>query len=301
MSDIRPPRRDQTKFRQRRSEGCHPATAKRGSPRVRRREAAPSSKPAPKPSDAARWIYGRHAVSAALANPERRWRRLAVLAGHEEEAAALVAGARAVWHGNGGALSLLDHNGFAALLPGGAVHQGLALEVEPLAEPDLEDVVRRAGAAVGRSIIIILDRLSDPQNVGAVLRSAAAFGALALVLPAHGAAPITGALAKAASGALESVPLVRVVNLARTLERLKEEGFWICGLDETAAQPLAGLDLGERIAVVLGSEGGGMRRLVRERCDYLARLPTRPVQPSLNVSNAAAVALYELVRDRAIT
>jgi 23S rRNA (guanosine2251-2'-O)-methyltransferase len=134
-----------------------------------------------------------------------------------------------------------------------------------------------------------------------VLRSAAAFGALALVLPAHGASPITGALAKAASGALESVPLVRAVNLARTLGRLKEGGFWICGLDETAPQPLAGLDLGERIAIVLGSEGSGMRRLVRERCDYLARLPTRPAQPSLNVSNAAAVALYELVRDRAIT
>jgi 23S rRNA (guanosine2251-2'-O)-methyltransferase len=93
------------------------------------------------------------------------------------------------------------------------------------------------------------------------------------------------------------VPLVRVVNLARTLARLKEAGFWICGLDETAPQPLAGLDLGERIAIVLGSEGSGIRRLVREHCDYLARLPTCAAQPSLNVSNAAAVALYELVRD----
>jgi len=301
MSDIRAPRRDQTKFRQRRSEGSHPATAKSGPPRVRPREAAPSSKPGPKPSDAARWIYGRHPVTAALANPERRWRRLAVLAGHEEEAAALVAGARAARHGSDEALRLLDHNAFAAILPGGAAHQGLALEVEPLAEPDLEDVVRQAGVAAGRSIIVVLDRLSDPQNVGAVLRSAAAFGALAVVLPGHGASPITGALAKAASGALESVPLVRVVNIARTLARLKEERFWICGLDETAPQPLAGLDLGERSAIVLGSEGSGMRRLVREHCDYLARLPTRPAQPSLNVSNAAAVALYELVRDRPIT
>jgi 23S rRNA (guanosine2251-2'-O)-methyltransferase len=301
MSDIRPARRDQTKFRQRRSEGSDPATAKRGPPGVRPRAAPPPSKPGPKPSDAARWIYGRHAVTAALANPERRWRRLAVLAGHEEEAAALVAGARAARHGSDAALRLLDHDGFAAILPGGTVHQGLALEVEPLAEPDIEDVVRLAGTIAGRSIIIVLDRLSDPQNVGAVLRSAAAFGALALVLPGHGASPITGALAKAASGAVESVPLVRVVNLARTLARLKEAGFWICGLDETAPQPLAGLDLGERIAIVLGSEGSGMRRLVREHCDYLARLPTRPAQPSLNVSNAAAVALYELIRDRAVT
>ena len=96
------------------------------------------------------------------------------------------------------------------------------------------------------------------------------------------------------------MPLVRVVNLARALDRLKEGGFWICGLDETAPQPLAALDLGQRIALVLGAEGGGMRRLVREHCDYLARLPTLPAQPTLNVSNAAAVALYELARGRPI-
>jgi 23S rRNA (guanosine2251-2'-O)-methyltransferase len=240
-------------------------------------------------------------VTAALANPERRWRSLAVLAGREEEAAALAAGARAARQGTDAALRVLDHHGFATILPGGAVHQGLALEVEPLAEPDLDEVVRQAGAAAGRSIIIVLDRLSDPQNVGAVLRSAAAFGALALVLAGHGASPVTGALAKAASGALESVPVIRAVNLARTLARLKEAGYWICGLDEGAPQALAELDLGERVAIVLGSEGSGMRRLVREHCDYLARLPTRPAQPSLNVSNAAAVALYELVRHRTVT
>jgi 23S rRNA (guanosine2251-2'-O)-methyltransferase len=239
-------------------------------------------------------------VAAALANPERRWRRLLVLAGHDEEAAALVAGARAERYSSDEAVRVLDHPGFAAILPG-AVHQGLALEVEPLAERDLEDVVRHAEATADRSIIIVLDRLSDPQNVGAVMRSAAAFGALAVVLPGRGASPMTGALAKAASGAMEVVPLVRVVNLARALDRLKEAGFWICGLDEAAPQPLAELDLGGRVAIVLGSEGSGMRRLVREHCDYLARLPTRSAQPSLNVSNAAAVALYELVRDRAVT
>ncbi|HJU20561.1 MAG TPA: RNA methyltransferase, partial [Stellaceae bacterium] len=111
--------------------------------------------------------------------------------------------------------------------------------------------------------------------------------------------PAGGALAKAASGALEQVPLVRVVNLARALDRIKEAGFWVCGLAEDAAEPLAALDLGDRAALVLGSEGGGLRRLVRERCDRLARLPTRPLQPTLNVSNAAAVALYELVRRHA--
>ena len=244
------------------------------------------------------WLYGRHAVAAALANPERRWHRLAALAGHEAEARALVSGALATRCSNGEPIRVLDRDDFAPLLPEGAVHQGLALAVEPLAEPDLQDVLRRTATLSGRSVVVLLDQVSDPHNVGAVLRSASAFGALAVVLPMHGSPPVAGALAKAASGALERVPLVRVVNLARALDRLKEAAFWICGLDETASQTLAALDLGERVALVLGSEGGGMRRLVRERCDHLARLPTRTEQSTINVSNAAAVALYELVRDR---
>jgi 23S rRNA (guanosine2251-2'-O)-methyltransferase len=244
-----------------------------------------------------RWIYGRHAVAAALANPERRWHRLATLAGLEAEARALVAAAAAVRRGEGDPIGVLDRGGLAALLPEGAVHQGLALAVEPLAEPDLEDVLRRAATSSVRSVIVLLDQVSDPHNVGAVLRSASAFGALAVVLPRHGAPPVGGTLAKAASGALESVPLVHVVNLARALDRLKDAAFWICGLDETTSETLASLDLGKRVALVLGSEGGGMRRLVRERCDHLARLPTRTEQSTINVSNAAAVALYELMRD----
>src|SRR5262249_6191569 len=157
----------------------------------------------------------------------------------------------------------------------GAVHQGLALAVEPLAMPDLEDVLRHAAGLSGRSVVVLLDEVSDPHNVGAVLRSASAFGALAVVISVHRAPAAAGALAKAASGALESVPLVRVINLARAIERLKEAGFWICGLDAAAGQRLTALDLGERVALVLGSEGSGMRRLIRERCDHLARLPTR--------------------------
>jgi len=244
------------------------------------------------------WIYGRHAVAAALNNPERRWYRLAVLTGQQQEAGTLIATAAAARRGDDEPIRVLDRGDFAALLPEGAVHQGLALAVEPLAEPDLEDVLRRAAILSGRSVVVVLDQVSDPRNVGAVLRSASAFGALAVVLPVHGSPPVSGALAKAASGALERVPLVRVVNLAHALDRLKEAAFWICGLDETASQTLAALDLGGRAALVLGSEGGGMRRLVRERCDYLARLPTRTQQSTINVSTAAAVALYELVRDR---
>lgn len=243
------------------------------------------------------WIYGRHAVAAALANPERRWRRLAVLAGNEAEAQKLLAAAVAERREKeGAALAVLDRDALEASLPPGAVHQGFALAVEPLPQPDLGDLVRELATASGRCVIVALDQISDPQNVGAVLRSAAAFAARAVVVSAHGAPAITGALAKAASGAVDRLPLVHAVNLARALEQLKQAGFWVCGLDETAETSLAKLDLGLRVVLVLGSEGGGMRRLVREHCDYLARLPTAPAQPTLNVSNAAAIALYELLR-----
>jgi len=247
------------------------------------------------------WLYGRHAVAAALANPRRRWRRLAILAGQESEAAALVAAARAERRGRrpepaGEPVEVLDRVAFNLLLPEGAVHQGWALAVEPLDPPDLGDVLRAAEGEPGRSIVVVLDQVTDPHNVGAVLRSAAAFGAAAVIIAEHGAPPVGGVLAKAASGALDCVPLVRVVNLARALDRLKEAGYWCCGLDEKAPPALATLNLGPRVALVLGSEGGGLRRLLRERCDYLARLRTRPALSSLNVSNAAAIALYELVR-----
>jgi 23S rRNA (guanosine2251-2'-O)-methyltransferase len=162
-----------------------------------------------------------------------------------------------------------------------------------------EGAVAQGAMPAGRALIVVLDQVSDPHNIGAVLRSAAAFGAAAVIVPEHGAPLASAALAKAASGALDLVPLVRVVNLARTLDRLKEAGFWSCGLAEDASTPLSAIDLGVRAVLVLGSEGGGLRRLVRERCDILARLPTRPEMPSLNVSNAAAVALYELIRHAA--
>jgi len=224
-----------------------------------------------------------------------------VLAEAETEAAALVAAARAVRRGatadpGGEPISVLDRAGFNLLLPDGAVHQGWALDVLPLEAPDLDDVLRAAEMKGGRSIIVVLDQVGDPHNVGAVLRSAAAFGAVAVIVAEHRAPPVTGIVAKAASGALDSMKLVQVVNLARALDRLKEAGYWCCGLAADAPAALAALDLGPRVALVLGSEGGGLRRLVREHCDYLARLPTRLEQPSLNVSNAAAIALYELVR-----
>jgi 23S rRNA (guanosine2251-2'-O)-methyltransferase len=248
----------------------------------------------PRPRDTGPWLYGRHAVAAALANPARRVRRLLALAETKAELGALAAAAAASLPP--GAPEVLDRREFEQLLPYGAVHQGMALAAEPLPARDIDDVLDGLGEAAAPAIIVLLDQVSDPHNVGAILRSAAAFAARAVVMPEHGAPPVTGALAKAASGALEAVPLLRVTNLARTLDRLKEAGFWCLGLEEDAAQTLDAIDAGARIALVLGAEGSGLRRLTRERCDLLARLPTRGEPASLNVSNAAAIALYELSR-----
>jgi 23S rRNA (guanosine2251-2'-O)-methyltransferase len=242
------------------------------------------------------WIYGRHAVAAALANPARRCRRLLALPETAAELQTLLAEAAAKLTRDA-EVRTVTREELAALLPPGAVHQGLALAADPLPAADIEDVIDRAAAGAARALVVVLDQVSDPHNVGAVLRSAAAFGALALVVPEHGAPPVTGALAKAASGGLEHVALVRVVNLARSLDRLKEAGFWCIGLDGAAERSLAEAAPDDgRIVLVLGSEGAGLRRLTRERCDLLARLPTRGPVASLNVSNAAAVALYEIAR-----
>lgn len=236
------------------------------------------------------WLYGRHVVATVLANPKRRIRRLVAVA----DALDWLEGKRAEAAARVPQPETLDRGALETLLPEGAVHQGVALLSDPLSEPALEDIIAEAGES---ALVVLLDRVSDPHNVGAVLRSAAVFGASAVVVPEYGAPEITGVLAKAASGAVEHVPLLRVVNLARAMDALKEAGFWCVGLDEAAERTLAGAAPKGRVALALGAEGAGLRRLTRERCDLLARLPARGAIQSLNVSNAAAVALYELTRD----
>ena len=240
------------------------------------------------------WLFGVHPIEAALGNPRRRLHRLL----HTVEAAAQHAPILAAAQRRPGGAPRLEaatRETLDRLLPPGAVHQGLAMQTEPLPATDLFAVCDDLADAA-RGALVVLDQVTDPHNVGAILRSAAAFGAAAVVVTERHAAAESGVLAKAASGALEHVPLVPVTNLARALETIKEAGFWCVGLAAEAAQTLAAAKLAGRVAIVLGAEGTGLRRLTRERCDLLARLPTAGPIGQLNVSNAAAVALYELAR-----
>lgn len=233
------------------------------------------------------WLFGLHSGLAALHNPARRVGRVLCTAPHRERIEAALA------ERGGAAVEVVEREEIDRRLPPGAVHQGLALHVEPLPDLVLEDAL--AAEAVRRRVVV-LDQVTDPQNVGAILRSAAAFGALALVVQRRHSPPETSALAKAASGGLERVPIIRETNLARAIGDLQERGFWCIGLDPDGGQTLAEAAPQGPAALVLGAEGPGLRRLTAERCDALARLPIGGVE-SLNVSAAAAIGLYELNRD----
>jgi 23S rRNA (guanosine2251-2'-O)-methyltransferase len=237
------------------------------------------------------WIYGHHAVTAALGNPKRQFKRLVATAPAMAEFLAPLNLPK------GRIIERFEGEALNTLLPAGSVHQGLAALVDPLPMIDLvellEDIPEGASAH-----LVILDQVTDPQNVGAILRSASAFGAAGLILTERHAAPESGFLAKAASGALDHLPMVRVVNLARAIEAVKQAGFWCLGLASEGEMMLAEAKPSGRIALVLGAEGTGLRRLTREHCDQLLHLPTSGPIDQLNVSNAAAVALYELVRGK---
>ncbi|HEY2535313.1 MAG TPA: 23S rRNA (guanosine(2251)-2'-O)-methyltransferase RlmB [Xanthobacteraceae bacterium] len=232
-------------------------------------------------------LYGWHTVTAALANPARRIHRLlatenAVRRLADDGIAAKVP------------LELVRPDVLAARLTPDAVHQGLLAEADPLPSPDIEDLA-------ANSIVLVLDQITDPHNVGAIVRTAAAFALAAVITTARHSPEATGVLAKSASGALEFVPIVTVQNLARALGGLKERGFLVVGLDSKGPDDLTAIALRSPLALVLGAEGRGLRQLTRASCDRIAQLELPGAIKSLNVSNAAALALYIATRTIALS
>jgi 23S rRNA (guanosine2251-2'-O)-methyltransferase len=235
-------------------------------------------------------LYGRHAVIAALENPNRVIRKLW---GTRESLGALDLPATLP-------IVYADVADMGRMVPHDAPHQGIVAEVEPLEDIWLGDLLARGEAEEeAHRPILVLDQVTDPHNVGAILRSAAAFNALGIVTQDRHAPPESGVIARAAAGALEFVPWVRVVNLARALDEIAEAGYWRIALDGEAAETLdQALDKTKRVALVLGAEGEGLRLNSINHCDMMAKLPMHPQMESLNVSNAAAISLYACMTRR---
>lgn len=239
-------------------------------------------------------IWGLHAVRAAWLNPARRCHRLWVTeAGRTSMEATLTEGREALLKRPD--VKLVERQELDRLTPPGTVHQGIVLDVAALPEPALGDLI---AGDTPPNLLLMLDQVTDPHNVGAILRSAAAFGAGGVIMTERNAPGTTGVLAKSASGALEHLPQLHVVNLSRALDELQQAGYWCVGLAEEGERDLSALDLTGRTVLVMGAEGEGLRQLTRKKCNELARLPTGGPIGSLNVSNAAAVALYEWKRQR---
>lgn len=231
-------------------------------------------------------LFGTHAVTAAWANPARFVHTLYIT----ENALAdfdLKSPAKRP------APTIVTKEDLDRALPAGTVHQGIALSCQALEEIDLDDMIR-AGDDQPRSMLVILDQVTDPHNIGAILRSACAFGAHGLILQRKHAPEVTGIMAKTACGALEHVPMASETNLSRAIEKCQAAGYFVIGLDEHGEKAIGDLPAYDKCVLVMGAEGPGLRRLIKENCDVLARLPMHGPMPSINVSNAAAVALYAL-------
>jgi 23S rRNA (guanosine2251-2'-O)-methyltransferase len=232
-------------------------------------------------------LFGLHAVEAALRNPARRIQRLLLTENAERRLTETLGPITAK-------IDRVTPRELDRLLGPDTVHQGVVLETEPLPEPQWEELAR---VSDGRPLIV-LDQVTDPHNVGAILRSSAVFGASGLVMTHRHSPPLNGVLAKSASGALELIPVALVANLARALEELRDAGFALVGLDGSADTAIEDLDWSRPTALVMGSEGKGLRELTRKTCDTLVRISTDGPVASLNVSNAAAIALYAAMRAR---
>ncbi len=234
-------------------------------------------------------FYGYHPVMALIANKSRKIERVIVSEDSFDSIASQMKKANRP-------LDLIerkDKSYISGILQEGAVHQGIVAIAAPLEEVFIEDICNKY-TNDENTCVVILDQVTDPHNVGAILRSAAAFNAKAVIIPERNGAPETGTLAKSASGCLELVPICRVTNLSRAMETLKENGFWCVGMDGYAEKTINEAKLNGKIALVMGAEGAGMRRLTSERCDFTVKLPISPDVESLNVSNATAIALYEI-------
>lgn len=276
-----------------------PSKARSDQKATDRRDHTPPSRPAA--GGGRLWLYGRHAVEAALKNKRRTCHQLLAT---DEALERLDQAARS----RAPEIRRVDRADLDAKLGEHIVHQGLALAVAPLPSLSLE---KAAGVPAGGDLaavadadtdpsqgrtatVLVLDRVNDPQNLGAILRSAVAFGVRAVIVPHRQSAELGGATAKAASGALDMIPIVEVTNLSRALDALKELGYWRAGLDGSATQTLDEAPKFEKLALVLGAEGSGIRRLVAEHCDLLLKLPISDKMESLNVSVASGIALYAL-------
>ncbi|MCQ2741451.1 MAG: 23S rRNA (guanosine(2251)-2'-O)-methyltransferase RlmB, partial [Alphaproteobacteria bacterium] len=226
-------------------------------------------------------IYGRHAVLAALTNPKRKIEKLLCT----KETAAEFSEKTSVTP------KIVDRKEIDKLLSPDAVHQGIALFCSRLPNYTLEDIIDMTND-VSKCHVLILDQVTDPQNIGAIIRSAVAFNTTALIMQDKNSPLENGAMDKAAAGMIEHLPIVRVTNLSRAIESLKESGFWTIGMDGYAKTTIDKLDSSGKTAIIMGSEGKGMRRLVEENCDISVRLPISPLTESLNVATAAAITLY---------
>ena len=265
------------KQRNDRKSGFRPHLEKDGKPRPQRVSA----------TDSKDWLWGVHAVEAALDNPNRAQPRR--LLATPDRAQALTRRFGVLKQ-----MESVEGPAIARLLPAGAVHQGLALKIDPLEPLSIHDI-----GSPAEGVLLVLDQITDPQNIGAIFRSAAAFGARGVILQDRHAPVLSGALAKAAAGAIDKMPHAVAVNLSRALETLSDLGWRTLGLDGHSSVNLADAMDGSPTVLVLGSEGEGLRRLVSEHCDVLAKIPMPGGFESLNVSNAAAIALYEASRIRA--
>jgi 23S rRNA (guanosine2251-2'-O)-methyltransferase len=258
----------------------------RGDRRHDGRGAAPSVKGLSPRSKDGFFLFGRHAVEAALKNRARECVRIIALEkALSDELLSLRPGVKVE--------RVEDEAVLRASVPADSPHQGILMEVRPLPGHDISEIEPVAGE---KNIILMLDQVTDPHNVGACLRSAAALGARALITQDRNSPGESGTLARASSGGLEVMPWLRVANLSQTLDALRDLGYWHVGLDGHTDTALADIKLGDNLVIVMGSEGKGLRPLVRKHCDAIAKIPMSGRVESLNVSNAAAIALYELMK-----